>query len=82
MKKSTRINVYASVFASVSAPVIMLYELLPGATAMQSLWFISKSIGAWIVVGLLVFVVNWIFFGGFYLFGRWIYNSFYRTPTL
>lgn len=82
MKKSTKINVYASVFASASTPAIMLYKLMPGATAMQSLWVISKSIGAWVVVGLVVFAMNWIFFGGLYLLGRWIYNSFYRTPTL
>ena len=82
MKKSTIINIYASVCASVSAPAIMLYELMPGATAMQSLWFIFRSVGAWIVVGLIVFVMNWVFFGGLYVLGRWIYNSFYRTPTL
>ena len=82
MKKSTKINVYASVCVSSSTAAIMLYELLPGATAMQSLWFVSKSIGAWIVVGLMVFVMNYIFFGGLYLVGRWIYDSFYRTPTL
>jgi hypothetical protein len=82
MKKSTKINLYASVFAGVSLPAIMLYELMPGATAMQSLWFISRSIGAWIAAGMVVFVMNWIFFGGLYLLGRWIYYSFYRNLRL
>jgi len=82
MKKSTKLNIYASVGASVAMPAIMLYELMPGSDALQSLWFIFRSFGAWLVVGLLVFVMNWIFFGGLYLLGRWIYDSFYRTPTL
>ena len=81
MKTSTRLNLYGSIAASVAAPAIMLYEYLPGASVSTSLFFVSRAIGAWLVIGALTFVFNWLFFGSLFLLGRWIWDSFYRTPT-
>ena len=82
MKKSTKLNIYVSAAVSVAMPAIMLYELMPGADAVQAMWFVCSSVGAWIAVGLFVFVMNWVLFGGLFLLGRWIHEKFYRTPTL
>lgn len=81
MKTSTKLNLYASIAAGVAAPAIMLYEYMPGASVSISLWFVSRAIGAWLVIAALIFAVNWLFFGALYLLGRWIWDSFYRTPT-
>ena len=81
MKTSTRLNLYASLAAAVAAPAIMLHKLLPDAGFVMSLWYVCCSIGAWMAFALLIYVVNWVFFGTLVLFGQWIWDSFYRTPT-
>ena len=81
MKTSTKLNIYASIAAGVAMPAIMLYELLPGASFTMSLWFVVKSVGAWIAVAILIFGINYIFFGTLFVLGRWIWDSFYRNTA-
>ncbi len=81
MKTSTRLNMYASIAAGVAAPAIMLNEYLPEADVVMSIWYVCRAMGAWLAVALLVFAMNWVFFGGLVLLGRWIRDAFYRTPV-
>ena len=41
----------------------------------------STKLNLYASIGALVFAINWLFFGALYLLGRWIWDSFYRTPT-
>ena len=82
MKTSTKLNSYVSIAVGVSLPAIMLSESFPADSLLVSLWIVCQSIGLWIGAAILIFLVNWVFFGALFLLGKWIWESFYRTPTL
>ena len=60
-------------------PAILLYEFLPNESLVFSLWYVTKCVGAWIAVALLIYIVNYVFFGTLWVLGRWIRSSFYQN---
>jgi hypothetical protein len=60
----------------------MLWERFPGSTLVESLKILIEAGGMWLAVSALAFLMFWLFFNLLFALGRWIWERFYRTPTL
>jgi hypothetical protein len=60
----------------------MLWESFPGETPTDSFGIIGQALVGWLVTSVLIFLMVWFFFNLFLALGRWIWERFYRTPTL
>ena len=60
----------------------MLWEQLPADSLVEGLKVIAGAIFGWAITSVLVFLVVWTFFNVIFAFTRWIWERFYRTPTL
>jgi len=82
MKTSNKVILMASVLIGSASPSIMLWEQLPADTLMETLKVLAGAMGGWAVATALVFLMTWSFFNLIFAFARWIWERFYRTPTL
>ena len=82
MKVSNRRILIGSFLVGSSSASIMLWESFPGETLTESLKILAGAIGGWLATSMLVFLMVWFFFNLLFALGRWIWERFYRTPTL
>ena len=60
----------------------MLWESLPADSLVEGLTAFAGAILGWTVTSALVFLIAWAFFNVIFAFTRWVWERFYRTPTL
>jgi hypothetical protein len=82
MKTSNKRILFGSFLVGSSSAAIMLWERYPGETLFESLKILAGALVGWLVVSLLAFAMFWLFFNLSFVFGRWVWERFYRTPTL
>lgn len=82
MKSSNKIILIASVLIGSSSAAVMLWERLPADSVGQSLLVVAGAIFGWAVGSSILFLLAWTFFNLVFAFTRWIWERFYRIPTL
>ena len=81
-KKSTKtILVIAALLGSQTA-AIMLWQELPSETLSDGIRIVFTALAGWLFTAVVIFVMTWLFFNLLFAFGRWVWERFYRTPTL
>ena len=65
-----------------STAVVFFWESLPTKSASETFALLANAFGFWVVSSALTFVMIWVFFKLIVGVGRYIYDRFYRTPTL
>ena len=83
MKYSANKNlvILAVIMGGVSS-IVFVWDSLPTKTIAETLNLLANALGAWLMVSALTFVMFWIFYKLIVGIGRYIYDRFYRTPTL
>jgi hypothetical protein len=82
MKTSNKRILIGSFLVGSSTASIMLWDQLPGESLTESLAILGQALVGWLASTVLVFLMVWIFFNLLFAAGRWIWERFYRTPTL
>lgn len=81
-KKSTKTILLVAVLLGSPAAALVLWEAPPFETLLGSLAVLLKALGGWLILSAGVFLMTWVVFNVIFAFGRWIWERFYRTPTL
>ena len=81
-KTSTKWIFIGSVIIGSQTAAILLWESFPGETFAENMVILFQAIAGWLMSSVVVFLMFWFFFNLCFAFGRWIWERFYRTPTL
>ncbi len=65
-----------------SASAVFVWSRLPAETLSGTLALLANALGVWLATSALTFIMLWIFYKLIVGIGRYIYDRFYRTPTL
>ena len=65
-----------------TSSIVFVWAGLPTETLAETLRLLANAVGAWLMISALTFVMFWIFYKLIFGIGRYIYDRFYRTPTL
>jgi hypothetical protein len=68
--------------ASSQAAVLRLWERFPGENLLKSIGILFGALGIWLLTTAITFLIFWTFFTVIVAISRWIWDRFYRTPTL
>jgi len=82
MKKSTLVILLVCFIASSQVAALTLWEYLPGDTLFRSIGIVFGALALWLIITVVTFAMFWAFFKLVFAVGQYIWDRFYRTPTL
>ena len=65
-----------------STAIEFIWAGLPTEKISETLVLLANALGYWLVTSAVTYVMSWIFYKLIVGTGRYIYDRFYRTPTL
>ena len=65
-----------------STAIEFIWAGLPTEKISETLVLLANALGFWLVTSAVTYVMFWIFYKLIVGIGRYIYDRFYRTPTL
>jgi hypothetical protein len=82
LKKSTKVILAVAVLVGIQSAAIVLWDRLPGDNLVDILQTLAEAIGFWLATSIAAFLIFWLFYNAAYAVVRWIWERFYRSPTL
>ena len=65
-----------------TSSILFVWASLPTERISETLALLVNALGVWLVISALTFAMFWFFYKLISGVGRYIYDRFYRTPTL
>lgn len=79
---ANKILVLLAVVMGGAMSITFFWAGLPKESATEILKLLAESLGAWVIISLVTFAMFWFFYKLIMGIGRYVYDRFYRTPTL
>ena len=78
----TKLLLLAAVVLGSTSGAIVLWEGFPKESIRESSVLVANALGAWLMTTVMVFVMTWVFYKLMFGIVKYIWERFYRTPTL
>ena len=82
MEKSKKVTLLVCFITSSQIAALILWKYLPADTLLKSVGIVFGALAMWLMTTAITFAMFWSFFRLVVAAGQYVWDRFYRTPTL